>query len=347
VESVFQDILQKQITCFTPRGEEISLPRGATVLDFAYYVHTDIGHECRGGLVNGRSVEIGQILSDGDHVEIVRLRGAAPHHEWLDDTLEYATTSRAKRKIREWFRRQDEESLIRRGQETLREERRRLNAAHVTAQRLAKAFNLDSPQNFYQQIGNGTIPISEVARAILRYTPDAFTQAKRHFIEIIDLRGQHGWLEAYGDRGVRLARCCQPLVNDDIIGHVREHMIMVHRRDCRAIMTSRRTDTLIRMEWVDSTAPQLLVYLRLEGYDRLGLLRDVSAVTARLGANIIQLDSLVNDRSIAFRLKLALQAEDDLIPIIHRLAMVQNIISVQRMSAAEIQSWQTSALVSK
>jgi GTP pyrophosphokinase len=347
VQSVFQDILQKQITCFTPRGEEISLPRGATILDFAYYVHTDIGHECRGGLVNGRSVDLGQTLSDGDHVEIVRLRGAAPHHEWLDDTLEFATTSRAKRKIREWFRHQAEESLVRRGQEILREERRRLNAAHVTAQRLAKAFNLDSAQTFYQQIGNGTIPVSEVARAILRYTPDAFTRSKRHFIEIVDPRGQHGWLEAYGDQRVRLAGCCQPLVNDEIIGHVREQVIMVHRRDCRAIMTSRRTDTLIRMEWVDSTAPQLLVYLRLEGYDRLGLMRDVSAVTARLGANIVQLETVVNERSIVFRLKLAIQTEDDLILIIHRLAMVQNISSVQRMSIEEIQSWEASVLVTR
>ncbi|HLA44985.1 MAG TPA: HD domain-containing protein, partial [Aggregatilineales bacterium] len=104
VESVFQDILQKHLQCFTPRGDEFSLPRGATVIDFAYLVHTQIGHECRGAIVNGKLVDSRYQLQDGDHVQIIRARHGGPYHEWLDETLEYVTTSRAKRKIREWFR---------------------------------------------------------------------------------------------------------------------------------------------------------------------------------------------------------------------------------------------------
>lgn len=342
VENVFQDILQEHITCFTPRGDEISLPRGATVLDFAYHVHTDIGHSCRGALVNGEAASIDYKLADGDQVEIIRSRHAEPHHEWLDETLEYAITDRAKRKIKEWFRRQDPEVLMRRGRETVREERRRFNISHVTVQMLVKDFQLESPQTLYLHIGNGTLSISSLARAMFKYTPDLFIKAERDLVEIRDQRGQCGWLTRLGSQKFHLARCCQPEIGDEIIVHVNENQgtANIHRASCPLILRSKRTDSLVRIDWLTSTDPISIVYVRLEGYDRGGLLRDVSAPIAQAGANIIQVDTTTHEKMVMMRLKLELDSEDNLIRIMHRLASLQNVKAVQRMGEAEIQSWE-------
>jgi GTP pyrophosphokinase len=341
VENVFQDILQKSVVCFTPRGQKLSLPRGATTLDFAYYVHTDIGHECRGAIVNGETVEINHRLNDGDHVQIVRSRNAGPLHEWLDDTLEYVATARAKQKIRDWFKRQTSESLIRIGREALREERRRLNAEQVTAQMLALDFEFEHPSHLYLEIGGGSLAIFDLARAILKYIPDVFTEYSPDYLEIKDDLGQTGWLRSMGDYQFKLARCCQPKIGDGIIGHVNEgqKLTMIHRASCHAMIRSRRTQTLIRLAWIPSNSPLLVSYLQLTGYDRGGLIRDISIPIAKVGGNILHFDSEVNADLIQARIKLELPTADDLIRIIHRLAALQNITAVQRMTRPEIKRW--------
>jgi len=342
VESVFQDILQKHIVCFTPRGDEISLPRGATVLDFAYHVHTQIGHECRGAVVNGKPADFSYKLADGDHVEIIRSPKSAPYHEWLDDTLGYATTSTAKRRIREWFRKQDSEILIRKGRNALRDERLRLNTSHVTAQMIAEDLKLDSPRTLYLQIGNGTLPISDIARAMLKHMPNLFTHVEREFVEVTDLYGQTGLLAPIAEKEIRLGRCCQPHIGDSIIAHVKDNhtIAVIHRTNCRNVMRGKRTETMIRIDWLASTDPFYLVYLRLEGFDRGGLMRDVSVPIADLGANIALSDAVKSGKTITMRLKLELQNQDDLIRIIHRLAALQNITLVQCMDTAEITQWE-------
>ena len=343
VESVFQDILQRQITCFTPRGLEISLPRGATVLDFAYHVHTDIGHECRGAVVNGKPAEIATKLADGDYVDIVRSPRSGPWLEWLDDTLEYAITSRATRKVRDWLRRQDTELQLRRGRDVVREERRRMNVMHLTAQRLARDFGLNTSRELYLQIGSGQITISDLSRAILKHIPDLFTKAEREYVELVDSKGQHGWLPRMGDREFRLARCCAARVDDDIVGHVHRgvsRQVIVHRTDCRFVLRSQQPDNLIQLRWLDSIAPLTIVYLRLEGYDRGGLLQDISILLAQMDANISQSDIFLDRRQLNIRLKLELRSEDDLIRAMHRLTNLRNVTLVQRMTNDEIKNWE-------
>ncbi|MFP4322599.1 MAG: RelA/SpoT family protein, partial [Anaerolineales bacterium] len=337
VESVFQDILQKQLTCFTPRGAEITLPRGATVLDFAYHVHTDIGHECRGAIVNNRPAEINQQLADGDKVEIIRSRRAEPYHEWLDETLGYVTTSRAKRKIREFFKRQSHETQVRKGRELLREEKRRFNVDQVTSMMLMQDFDLESIEDLYLHIGNGSISVSDLARAILTHVPDLIEHTHRDYVEIHDSEGMRGWLEPFGGRELRLASCCEPRIGEDIVTHIRQNnnIALVHRANCRYIIRSKRPDNLLRMKWLKTIDPLLMIHLRLEGYDRGGLLRDVSIPIAELGANIIKADSAIDDKHIVIRLKVEAENQDDIIRIIHRLASLQNITRLQRMDKRE------------
>jgi GTP pyrophosphokinase len=345
VDSVFRDILQKHVDCFTPRGKRVSLPRGATVLDFAYYVHTDIGHECRGALVNGQPVDLSYQLSDGDQVEIIRTRHPNPAYEWLDTSLGYATTARALRKIREWFRRQETEVIIQRGRALLREERQRFNATDVLAQTLADDFQLEDKQALYYALGSGALTLSDLARTILNRVPSVFAQSARPIASVQDSQGQQGWLTRLGEQKIRLARCCQPRIGDVVVTRAdweSRPLLFVHRADCRCILTSSKHESMIRLEWLQSNQPLQVAHLRVQGYDRGGLLRDVSLLITRAGANIMQVESVLADKMITMRLRLEVPDQETFITIVHRLATLQNITRVQCMSAQEIQTWQAS-----
>jgi GTP pyrophosphokinase len=140
-----------------------------------------------------------------------------------------------------------------------------------------------------------------------------------------------------------LGRCCGPSVDDDIVGFINRgdtKQVVIHRADCHNILRSRLPDNLIQIEWLKSTEPLTIIYLRLEGYDRGGLLQDISILIAQMGANVSQSDIYMNKRQLIFRLKLELRSEDDLIRIMHQLTNLQNVTLVQRMSSDEIQGWE-------
>lgn len=342
VESVFQDILQKHLICFTPRGKEISLPRGATVIDFAYHLHTDIGHECRAAVVNNKQVDLNYQLKDGDQVYIIRSKQVSPQHEWMDEQLGYATTSRAKRKIREWFRHQPPERLVIQGRKTLKNERQRFNAREVTIKELLAYFNMDALDVLYRNLGNGNISVTDLDRALIQLTPFSLRDSERSYVEVIDRKDQTGWVNPIGTRAVRLANCCQPAVGDDILGLVNEtrNVAMIHLSSCRHVMHSKRTERIVRMKWLNSIAPLKQGFIRIEAYDRGGLIHDITIPIAEVGGNIVQSDSIIHDKFITIRLKLELDSTDHFILIVHKLASLQNIRTVQRMSQSEVEEWQ-------
>lgn len=338
VESVFKDVLQKQIIVFTPRGKGITLPRGSTVLDFAYAVHTYIGHECRGAVLNGKPAELNRELTDGDQVEIIRARQNGPLFEWMDDSLGYATTDRAKRKIRDWFRRQDAHVVMKQGQEVLREERRRLNV-DVTSHTLAQDFQLDNTRSLYTAIGNGTILINEVALAMLKHVPDLFLRSDTPHSHVVDHRGQVGMLKGLGNYEIRLAGCCHPEIGDELLGHVKNRQIVAHRVGCPRVIKCKKLDNLIKLEWVRLNEVPSIAYVLLEGYNKGSLVRDISIQIAEVGVSIVEIDSMTTYRDIILRLKLEMTNEQQLISVIHRLAGLQNVIRVRRLSHSEAQNW--------
>lgn len=339
IDTIFHDVLEKQITVFTPRGKEITLPRGSTALDFAYHVHTHIGHECRGAVVNGKPTHLYCELSDGDHVEIIRGRqNDGPLFEWMDDTLGYATTDRAKRKIREWFKRQETRLLIRRGQEVLREERHRLNV-DVTSHTLTRDFQLEDVKTLNILIGGGMLPINEVALALLRHVSDLFIRSDTPYSQVVDCRGQVGLLKGVNGREVRLASCCRPEVDSDVIAHERNGRVIAHRSTCPRVIQVKKIENLIKMEWVKLNEVPSVVYILLEAYNQGSLIRDLSIPIAEIGVSIVEMDMLNTDRNLILRLKLELTNEQQLISVIHRLALLQNVISVRRLTFEEAKNW--------
>ncbi|MBZ0306564.1 MAG: HD domain-containing protein [Anaerolineae bacterium] len=339
IDTIFHDVLERQITVFTPRGKEIMLPRGSTVLDFAYHVHTHIGHECRGAVVNGKPAEIYHPLADGDHAEIIRARqNDGPMFEWMDETLEFATTDRAKRKIRDWFKKQETRLIIRRGKAVLREERYRLNV-NVTAHTLAKDFQLEDDKTLVIQIGSGALPIHEVSLALLKHIPDLFMRSDTPYSQVIDRLGQVGLLKGVNGREVRLAPCCCPEVDSDVLAHERRGRVIAHRSDCPRIIQVKKLENFIKLEWVKLNEVPSVVYILLEAYNQGSLIRDLSIPIAEIGVSMVEVEMLYTDKNLMLRLKLELTNEYQLIRVIHRLALLQNVISVRRLSFDEARDW--------
>lgn len=339
IDAIFHDVLEHQITVFTPRGKEISLPYGSTVLDFAYYVHTHIGHECRGAVVNGKPAEIYQQLEDGDHVEIIRARqNDGPMFEWMDETLGFATTDRAKRKIREWFKKQETRLILRRGKAALREERHRLNV-NVTASTLAKDFQLEDDKTLIMQIGSGMLSIQEVALALLKHVPDLFMRSDTPYTQVIDRLGQVGLLKGVNGREVRLAPCCCPEVDTDVLAHERRGRVIAHRSDCPRVIQVKKLENFIKLEWVKLNEVPSVVYILLEAYNQGSLIRDLSVPIAEIGVSMVEVEMFYTDKNLMLRLKLELSNEQQLISVIHRLALMQNVISVRRLNFDEAKNW--------
>jgi len=255
LESVKTDIFIDQVFVYTPKGEIKALPKGSTPLDLAYRVHTELGHRCVGGKVNGRLVPLTYQLNNGEVVEIIAAKGSkGPSRDWLNPHLGYTCTSHAREKIRQWFKKQERAENIERGRELLEKEMRRLGIKLGEREGLAKLFNYDDLDDFLVSIPKP--PISA--------------------IKVLGV----------GDMLVNLGRCCRPVPGDKIIGYVtRSRGVTIHRQDCYNVIHEDEKERLVKVEWgqTDSLYP---VNIQLEAWDRLGLIRDISTMVAEEKVNI-------------------------------------------------------------
>jgi len=281
LDAVKTDIFQDRVYTFTPKGKLVDLPVGATPVDFAYQIHTEIGHHCRGARVNGRLVSLDYQLKNGDQVEILTSRRGGPSRDWLNPALGYIETSRARSKIRQWFRRQDREQNIIQGREIVERELKHLGMERISHEAVARLFNYEKVDDFHAAVGFGDIHSQQIASKIaetrgreeegegLPFAPPPPPPAPA--VETIQVQGTGGLL-------TRLALCCNPLPGDIIIGYVtRGRGVTVHRRDCPNILSLRDTERLIEVSW----GPRLRtvpVTICVIAYDRAGLLSEISNI---------------------------------------------------------------------
>nr|HID13991.1 bifunctional (p)ppGpp synthetase/guanosine-3',5'-bis(diphosphate) 3'-pyrophosphohydrolase [Anaerolineae bacterium] len=285
VDAMKTDVFQDRVYTFTPKGKLIDLPVGATPIDFAYYVHTEIGHRCRGAKVNDKWVALDYQLRTGDRVEIITGKRAAPSRDWLNPALGYLKTTRARSKIRQWFRRQDREQNIAQGREIVERELKRLGLEHLGHEAVARLFNYERLDDFHAAVGFGDINSQQIAGKIAETRPRAeerlpfMPPPPVQTIEGIQVRGT-------GDLLTRLARCCYPLPGDDIIGYVtRGRGVTIHRRDCPNILRLRDTERLIEAGW--GPRPQTVpVTIYITAYDRTRLLHEISGIISAEDINM-------------------------------------------------------------
>ncbi len=329
LESVKTDIFIDQVFVYTPKGEIKDLPKGSTPLDFAYRVHTDLGHRCIGAKVNGRLVPLNYQLNNGDVVEIMSTKaGKGPSRDWLNPALGYIRTSHAREKIRQWFKKQERTENIGQGQALLEKAMRQLGIKLSEREKLAKTFDYDSLDDFYAAIGYGGITTQQIALKLAAQQQQpriAEVTPRKQPASAIKVRG-------VGDLLTQLAQCCHPVPGDPIIGYItRSRGVSVHRQDCHNVIHEEEKDRLIPVEWrdTDSLYP---VKIQIQASDRVGLMRDITTLVAEEKINIATV-SLTNndDQTISTFLTLETANLAQLSRLLAKIEGIRGVISATRI----------------
>lgn len=350
MESLKIDLFDDTVFVFTPKGAVLELPKGACPVDFAYRVHTEVGHKCTGAKVNGRIVPLDYALANGDIVEIITSKSSTgPSRDWLN----FVKTSSAKSRIKQWFKKEKREGNIIKGHELLEKElkKKHLNPKEFLKedqlQEVAKRFGFVSVDDLYAALGDGAVSFNQVLTRLKEMffqdvpveeilnvptintgvTPDNETSALR-------IKGVDGV-------AIRLAHCCNPLPGDPVSGYItRGRGVSVHRNDCPNLQNYLRQekDRLIEVEWSDNRGTYI-VELEVKAFDRARLTTDVMTVIADTRIQINSVFSRVTRNNLAvMNFKLEIKDISQLQAIIQRIQQIQDILEVRRTAPGEIRS---------
>jgi guanosine-3',5'-bis(diphosphate) 3'-pyrophosphohydrolase len=335
VQSVKLDLFQNEVFVFTPKGDVIDLPAGATPLDFAYRIHTDVGHRTVGAKVNGRLVPLSHRLHTGDIVEIVTSKTAGgPSRDWLA----FVVTSNARAKIKQWFKKERRDENIARGRELLEKELRRGGGALVRPERLeeiAVQFAMESADDLLAAIGNGDVSLLQVVQALRGGEPRPEAPAPAPPVAPAPRPGPHGVRVRGADNVLmRFSRCCTPLPGDRIVGYVtRGRGVTVHRFDCpNARYFRQHPERLIEVEWEPFGDGSYQVEIEVEAFDRVGLLKDILAAIADSKTNVVSVNARVRkDKVGVVNLVLDIRNVAQLHAVMQRVSRVPDVYAVERV----------------
>lgn len=330
VEGMKSDVFQDRVYVFTPRGDIIDLAAGSTPIDFAYHVHTDIGHRCRGARVNGKLVPLYQDLKTGDQVEILTAKRGGPSRDWLNSNLGLVKTQRARSKIKAWFKKQEDEQNLAQGRATLEREVQRLGIPVMNFEKMGRELGFKTPDEMYIAIGCGDLSVNKVIRQI------AETEESADILVVTgqgqDAKQPTDAVEVVGLKGLlsTIARCCTPMPGDQIVGYItRGRGATIHRQDCPNILHRKDKERFLQVGWgkVEHTFP---VPITVRAYDRQGLMGDISTLLQSEGVNIA--DVSVNFNQTLADLKLVVEVRDitQLSRVLTRIESLPNVLEAQR-----------------
>jgi len=336
LERVRSEVFEDRVYALSPRGQVVDLPRGATPLDFAYHLHTDLGHRCRGAKVNGRMVPLNQPLQNGDQVEIITGKQLNPSRDWLVPSLGYLVSPRNRSKVRAWFRKLDEQQNQQQGRQILERELQRLAIHSVTLPQLISEFNLANAEQLYQAIGEGDINAAQISGAILRRAkPQELPSPvpRKPAARPKDTAGIT--IEGVGDLLSNFARCCGPVPPEPIAGYITlGRGVSIHREDCANLrrLQTMHPERVIAVEWGAASDRAFPVEVNVRAFDRRGLLRDISAVLADSKINIQSMNTVTHegDGIADMNLRITVQDLEELSRVLARLQGLPNVMSARR-----------------
>jgi GTP pyrophosphokinase len=336
VDLIKNDIFRDQVYVFTPRGQAIELPVGATPIDFAYSIHTEIGNRCRGAKVNGKLVALNQQLENGDQVEILTTKRGGPSRDWLNPDLGYLRTARARQKVRQWFRREARDQSVERGRELVEKELRRLSLDQLKVEDVARLFRRDDNYDeFYARVGAGDIQPSTVASrladTISKEEDLGLPPAESRPLPTLDTSIK---VRSVGNLLTNLARCCRPVPGDPIVGYItRGRGVTIHRQDCPNILNTDERDRLIEVGWGEDkkTYP---VRVRIRAYDRNRLLRDIGEVLGNEDVGMRSGDITKHKEKNLATFTVVMEVTDmsQLSRVLSRIEMLPNVLEARRLS---------------
>lgn len=339
LDSFQSELFTDRVFVLTPEGKVMDLPQGATPLDFAYSVHTEIGHKCRGAKVNGRIVQLTYELHNGEQVEILTTNKAEPSRDWMNPNLGYLKSSRARSKVRSWFKHQDFEQNLIDGKSAFDREVHRQALNKVNPQIVAKHFKLGKPDELFASLGRGDITSGQVASAL----HELFVPKDEQIIPLVTpkpvnkktSKSDEIRVRGVGNLLTSFSNCCKPVPGDDIIGFItRGQGVSIHRKDCTNIINLEqdKINRLIEVEWGGDLEKTYPVSIHIKAIDRHGLLRDVSKVLADDKVDVIGVNTMSDKDEQMANMRITVELSDlqQLNRIMDKISQLQNVIEVGR-----------------
>jgi GTP pyrophosphokinase len=336
-EQLSFDVAQDRVYVFTPEGDVVNLAQGATPLDFAYHVHTEVGHQCRGAKVNGSIVPLTYSLQTGERVEILINKEGEPKRDWLQNSQGYLRTSRARAKVQHWFRAQAVEDNIDAGRHLLEREFKRLALTSIDYKRVVKKVQLNTVDDMYAAVGSGDLSAAQVlsaAQDLIGDTTEPALLLKKSSPASPDNAVQ---VQGVGNLLTQIAGCCKPLPGDTIIGFItRGRGVSIHREDCPRIIDLQisSAERIIEVEWGDTPSANYKVEVAIEAYDRQGLLRDITELFANARINVLSIVTSSNKMRHSATMRLTVEVPNlvHLSKLLERIDRLNNVISASRVS---------------
>ncbi|MCL5426918.1 MAG: GTP diphosphokinase [Gammaproteobacteria bacterium] len=345
-EGLSSDVAPDRIYVFTPDGHVIDLPRIATPIDFAYRVHTEIGHRCRGAKINGRIVPLTYKLKTGQQIEILTATKGGPSRDWLNPSLGYVRTSRARAKIQAWFKHQARDQNLEEGRTLFEREMRRLDVEDLDLPRLAKAVNYLNAEDMYAALGAGDLRIGQVLHQAQQLFGENDDQERLDRLLAKPKRQSSKATKSditvlgVGNLKTSMANCCRPVPGEPIIGFITQGRgVTVHRQDCSNILQLRLDEPqrIIEVEWGERAQTRYPVTIEIQAWDRSGLLRDVTGLLGNEKVNVLAVNTLTDtDEGIA-RLRITLEVDglESLGRLFSRIQQLPNVTEVRRLRNAD------------
>lgn len=332
VESLKSDEFEEQVYVFSPRGKIIDLPVGSTSVDFAYRIHSEVGHRCTGAKVNGRMVPLDYKLKSGEIVNILTSKQSrGPSRDWLN----FVKTSNARSHIRRHFRRLQRDENISAGRDLLEKDMKRMGL-EIAFDTISNIWGTPSTEELFAQIGIGETTARTVVQKVLSER-EGVQDNLSHIPQIAPPpRKDATGIRVCGTGNVltRVARCCNPVPGEPIVGYVtRGRGVSIHRADCRTILNEKNRDRLVDVSWGDSDPEGYPVPIHIESWDRVGLWRDITSKVADAGINIEQVEQIQNHRDgrVMLAMQLKIQSIKQLTEILDKLNRIPNIIEARRV----------------
>jgi GTP pyrophosphokinase len=336
---------EDRVYVLTPRGQVVDLAAGSTVLDFAYGVHTEVGHRCRGAKVNGRIVQLTHVVTTGDRVEILTGKEAAPSRDWLNPRLGYIRGARARSKVRQWFKKESREDNLRAGREAIEAEARRLGLSQTDLKPVAQRFSQGTIDDLYVAVGSGDLTVGQVISAMERIGAETAEPRASDLLTRTPTRqrtrparaADDVTIEGVGNLMTTIARCCQPVPGDPVVGYItRGRGVTIHREDCRQVLRWQRENSprLLQVRWGGAAATQYPVRLEIRAFDRRELIRDISGVLASSDTQVTDINSRLDELTdeVTIRLSVRVRDYEQLSELLTRLGSVPNVLEARRLA---------------
>ena len=339
MENFRSEMFHDRVYVLTPEGRVIDLPEGGTPLDFAYAVHTEIGHRCRGAKVNGRIVQLTYQLKNGERVEILTAKEAAPRRDWMISHLGYIKTSRARNRIRSWFRKQDKEKNYLEGKALCEREFKR-HGLKPDVSKVVEHFKLKSADDLYIHLGQGDISVAQMSAMLYEFDEQQKQKDSIPLRAVPRQKPQKSSNSSVNVLGVgnlltTIANCCMPVPHDDIVGFItKDRGVSVHRTDCNNILYLKEKDQarLIEVEWGDTEAQSYPVNILIEAIDRHGLLSDITSTLSEDKVNVVAVNTMSNKKEQTARMAVTIEIRDlqQLTRIMDKISQLRNVVEVSR-----------------